>query len=417
MTQSGGPQTDIQKYTYEHIIDPLRDFRAKVTPLNTNQIDGVNDFARTIAGLLTGSDGDLAWQGPASDALADLISQYLAKEEKLTGFDGTLQGRLLDASILCEKHAGIVEYDVIKFLGRAPSTSTFLLDGGEPGGENEEGMTPEQAVQSEVGTENWAFISDMQKGPAQEPLQELTQLPPFESTLPPTDNPLSQNLPADDAQTSTLGLSPAQEQFAEAFSNETGVPLDQVREMITYEMSINRGLTPDEINAKIRAFYGSLSQDEINTIGANGISFSDVYKLIDEHPGEGGRPGLTSASAIQALMSGPPGTTPEVVGNNVQGADILWRDSNGNVVEEADVKTFGPTSTYRSFRNAIADVSGKTGGTGTIVMQSGNPTQAEYYLQDFRRGPMGRDTTRFGRMRIIIIDMSGHVILDEPLIP
>ncbi len=66
--------TDVQKYIKEHVVDPLRDFRAKVTPLNDNQIDGVADFAHTIAGLLTGSDGQLAFQGSAADKLADLIS-------------------------------------------------------------------------------------------------------------------------------------------------------------------------------------------------------------------------------------------------------------------------------------------------------------------------------------------------------
>jgi hypothetical protein len=232
MTQSGGPHTDIQKYAYDHIIDPLRAFRAQVSPLNTNQIDGVSDFATTIAGLLTGSDGELAWQGPASDALANLIGQYLDKEEKLTGSDGTLQGRLLDASTLCEKHATIVEDDIAKFASTGGSSTTADLLDGEPGGENEGGETPEEAVQTEVGIESWSFTSDMQQGPQQAPLQELTQLTPLEAALPPADNPLSENLPADNPQTSTLGLTPEQEQMAEDLANETGADLGRIRQII-----------------------------------------------------------------------------------------------------------------------------------------------------------------------------------------
>lgn len=314
MTQSGGPHTDVQKYAYDHVIDPLRAFRAQVSPLNTNQIDGVNDFASTIAGLLTGSDGELAWQGPASDALANLIGQYLEKEENLTGSDdGTLQGRLLDASILCEKHATVVEYDIAKFAGAGGSSTTAALLDGEPGGENEGGETPEEAVQTEVGIESWSFTSDMQQGPVQEPLQELTKLPSFESTLPSTDNPLSENLPSDDPQTSTLGLTPEQEQMAENLANETDVDLGTIRQI----MRANPGLSSNEYKLlaeyyqengsypyNVRAIFPG---EDINGDTSTYYLDDGAFKKVPTHPDDLQNMSDEKLTAlVQDLLSGPP---------------------------------------------------------------------------------------------------------------
>jgi hypothetical protein len=133
MVASNRSPQDIVNDIYTHVIDPLRDFRKNVSPLNSNQIDGVSDFARLIDGLLTGSDGELAWQGPASDALANLIGQYLDKEQKLTGYDDTmLEGRLEGAARLCEKYANDIETNFAPTILGKPgahgaSTSAFLL--------------------------------------------------------------------------------------------------------------------------------------------------------------------------------------------------------------------------------------------------------------------------------------------------
>src|SRR5207244_293757 len=104
--QSPYQRPDPQKYIEQKIIEPLLAFRRTVSPLNQIHINAVDQFAKTIDGLLTGSDGDVAFQGPGSMALANLIGQYLDREEKLTGsYPDMLQGRLLDVSIICEKHA------------------------------------------------------------------------------------------------------------------------------------------------------------------------------------------------------------------------------------------------------------------------------------------------------------------------
>src|SRR5947209_4244724 len=104
--QSPYRRQDPQKYIEQKIIEPLHAFRRTVSPLNQIHINAVDQFAKTIAGLLTGSDGEVAFQGPGSMALADLIGRYLDQEEKLTGsYPDMLQGRLLDVSIICEKYA------------------------------------------------------------------------------------------------------------------------------------------------------------------------------------------------------------------------------------------------------------------------------------------------------------------------
>lgn len=415
--------TEVQKYIKEHIVDPLDTFRSKVAPLNDNQIDGVADFAKTIAGLLTGSDGQLAFQGPAADNLTNLINEYLAKEDKLTGAEpGVLQGRLQDAAHICERYAKYIEGNVLGYTSTSSSSgnaagylygiaASILGVMDEGNGQNEGGETPEEAARTELDTQSLSFETDLQSGPGQVSLQDLTQLPELELTLPPPENPV--NVPAgENPETSTLGLSPEQEQLAEQLTNDyedSGVTLDQMREIVQEEYRAHPNWTDDQHEANIRDFFQSLTPEEREKINERGLSYSDVFTITDEHPG------LSNSAAIDAL-TGPPGTTPQIGGARTAGADIRFVDSNGNVVLARDVKVFQGGS-YRSFRNLISSATDQTGGTGEVYMQVPDADQARAYLDQFRRGPLGQDTARFGHMRIIIVDANGNVIIDEPLIP
>ena len=49
------------------VIQPLRDFRQKVAPLNQLHNDCVNQFATIVGGLLTGSDGEYCFPGAGFD--------------------------------------------------------------------------------------------------------------------------------------------------------------------------------------------------------------------------------------------------------------------------------------------------------------------------------------------------------------
>lgn len=104
-----------KNYIEQHTIDPWNAFRQKSMILNTTYNSCVNQFAKVMGGLLTGSDGEVAFQGPAADALATLVGNFLDGENKLTGTseDPLNQIGLLPAlADCCEKWARNLEQDL-----------------------------------------------------------------------------------------------------------------------------------------------------------------------------------------------------------------------------------------------------------------------------------------------------------------
>src|SRR5207244_9616663 len=71
---------------------------------------------------------------------------------------------------------------------------------------------------------------------------------------------------------------------------------------------------------------------------------------------------LTRAAA-EKMIDGPPGTTPEVGGRGTEGADILFKDENGNVVLKREVKTLeGGTNAFSRELSKLPKQFEKTGG-------------------------------------------------------
>ncbi|MGH2479911.1 MAG: hypothetical protein ACRDHW_09675, partial [Ktedonobacteraceae bacterium] len=101
------------KYVIElYTIVPWRAFRQKSVDLNQIHNESVNQFAQVMVDLLTGSDGEPAFQGPAADALARMVGDFLAGENKLSGSstDPSAQvGLLPDLASACEKWASQLE--------------------------------------------------------------------------------------------------------------------------------------------------------------------------------------------------------------------------------------------------------------------------------------------------------------------
>ncbi len=87
------------------VIQPLLAFHGKTSPLNQIHNDNTRDFSNIIAGLLTGSDGETAFQGDGSMALADLIGSYLNVEQSITGSGTDFVGHLLEAAQDSERTA------------------------------------------------------------------------------------------------------------------------------------------------------------------------------------------------------------------------------------------------------------------------------------------------------------------------
>ncbi len=139
----------------------------------------MTQFAKTISDLLTGLDGEVAFQGPGANALSDLISTYLDGEEKLAGsFPDLLQGRLLDASVICEKYA----HQLIDNLhltrpgahgGKFSASGSFpfhMDDGGNSG--------VADPVADETAPTLLDFSHDLVDGPINEELPPTPQLGP-----------------------------------------------------------------------------------------------------------------------------------------------------------------------------------------------------------------------------------------------
>lgn len=94
-------QTEIE----ETFIQPLQNFRQKVTAFNQVHNDCMNRIGDIMGGLLTGSDGQPAFQGQGADNLANTIGQFLDTEQQYAGSSDYLIGRLADASDIYEKAA------------------------------------------------------------------------------------------------------------------------------------------------------------------------------------------------------------------------------------------------------------------------------------------------------------------------
>ncbi len=101
------------KQTIEQImVAPWNAFRQKSVDLNQIHNDSVNQFAKVMGDLLTGSDGAPAFQGPASDALARMVGDFLDSESNLSGSstDPLAQiGLLPDLVAACENWAKQLE--------------------------------------------------------------------------------------------------------------------------------------------------------------------------------------------------------------------------------------------------------------------------------------------------------------------
>jgi len=251
------------------VIKPLRDFRRNVTPLNQIHNDNVSQFASIMGGLLTGSDGNTAFQGQGSMAMADMVGKFLDGEGKLCGSTHELMGRLLDASIICEKSAQELEQRLNQIAVERDHTAEMLagaavtMDGGAAlqGGVDipwdiiAVGLTGLAAIaaatrnldevktqdaESAAGLEIMVWENDMDRGPNTEPLNRLPPDPKGPSgdtigflkmlgiTIGVTGVVLA-------AGAIIVNLSPTQEDLAKRLHNDygsSGLSLDDIRAII-----------------------------------------------------------------------------------------------------------------------------------------------------------------------------------------
>ncbi len=124
--------SDIKYRIETGFIEPLQDFRQKTASLNTIHNDSLTKFYHNIDALLSGTDGQTAFQGTAAGQLGELVSRFLHNERKLSGQSSDargwdLTGRLGDAGSKSQQWAAFFE-TVLDSIQHAPETSTHGID-------------------------------------------------------------------------------------------------------------------------------------------------------------------------------------------------------------------------------------------------------------------------------------------------
>jgi hypothetical protein len=304
------------------VIEPLRDFRQKVAPLNQLHNDCVNQFATIVGNLLTGSDGNTAFQGQGSMAMADVVGQFLDGEETLCGSGNDLMGRLLDAATIGEKRAQELEQRLNEIAieqdhsGEMLSGAALAVDGGAvaQGGVDVPwdivalGLTGIAAL--EAATRNLDAIkvqdaesarsleiamweNEMESGPNTEPLNRLPPDPKgpsgdFSGFLKMMGITIGAAGVVLAAGAIIVNLSPAQEDLAQRLHSDygsSGLSLDDIREII----ADNPNLTEDQLR-QLLSKYAQVVKAYPNLVSSNGslqvfIAFVALSSYDPAHKG------------------------------------------------------------------------------------------------------------------------------------
>ncbi len=350
----------------EHkIIDPLLAFRRKVEPLNQIHNDCMQVFTTTIMGLLTGSDGGVEFQGAGANALAEIVGQFLNIERQLAGTDPfSLEGRLQDASVICERYASLLQEAMGKRSSSHASAhftklgAAIALDGGEGQDEND-GDPNQDAFGFELD-----FQADM-VGPINEPLPD----PPDINAMPATQA-ADPSLGPNAGFIQTLGIDPAEINADITSSNDGGLGSDGTEGSDNTPVDRSIGNLQNTGNFRPSALH-HIFEGDLRGTNAGGFHYEGV-------PGAGG-------SIIPGTETPP----------NAYGVYEAQVEVNG--VEKEGISTFFPQS--MSPQEVV------------------NSINEAYNTRTFVRGNTYVGTTSTGMRIYMFLDRTGHIISAFPAYP
>ena len=124
---------------------------------------------------------------------------------------------------------------------------------------------------------------------------------------------------------------------------------------------------------------------------------------------------LTRENAEAVLSGGPPGTTPTVIGEGVQGADIQFVDAHGDVVLRRENKSiaggFNSFSSHvdRAANKQLIDVDGTARGELWVQVRSDIDVDVESWIRRWQGVP-GRDLSRYGEVSVVFRDSDGNAL-------
>jgi hypothetical protein len=183
---------------------------------------------------------------------------------------------------------------------------------------------------------------------------------------------------------------------------------------------------PDILRRKeLGNLFKSLGKDELIKIYVHHIKLKDVFDVIRDSNTQFR---LSETNAVDALIS-PDGTaTVKVAGKGVEGADILFLDSSGNVILGREIKCFtGQGSSTKAVLKAglkQLQLDNKNGAKEILIQLPAGTTKedAESRLAGMRGGKevkelTAEDVTKLQSVQITIVDPSGKVLASESVLP
>ena len=121
---------------------------------------------------------------------------------------------------------------------------------------------------------------------------------------------------------------------------------------------------------------------------------------------EDSKPGfrLTRGNADQ-ILRGPPGTTPEVAGSGVPGADVTFRDADGDVVLRREVKSIEGNA--NSFNRELSRAADQIGRDGEVWVQVPPGTDVEGFVRTFQRNRTDERLADYQDVSVVFRDPDG----------
>ncbi|CCH32514.1 hypothetical protein ABZ816_23745 [Actinosynnema sp. NPDC047251] len=145
--------------------------------------------------------------------------------------------------------------------------------------------------------------------------------------------------------------------------------------------------------------------------GSSGDPFDDLpeverEKLIDELVRDS-NPNfpLSRENAEAILRGGPPGTTPEVAGPGGEGADVVFRDANGEVVGRREAKA--SDGTYASFNSELTHATKQVQRNGEVWFQVPPGTDAQTWVRRWQGQRPGAGLDKYTDVTLVVRDSNG----------
>ncbi len=108
----------------EQMVTSLNAFHAQTHALDTHHQEQLNTFSNTLMLLF---DGPMSFEGPAADAMMNLVSNYLQAEQSFVGVVGDTSPRLSTATNYCVTTANEIEQQ-LQSLYREADNYAYELD-------------------------------------------------------------------------------------------------------------------------------------------------------------------------------------------------------------------------------------------------------------------------------------------------